>query len=327
MLKVSFIVPVYRVEAYIRQCVKSIIEQTYTNFEIILVDDGSPDLCPMICDQLAIADSRIVVIHKLNGGLSDARNVGLEKATGDYVIFVDSDDFWVDKYQLEQLMQTVSLNPACDFIGFNCSYYYSEQDLFKKWIPFPATILNSFDKNLITYELVASGTFPMSACLKVVKREFLVDNNIVFKVGILSEDIPWFIKLLNKSSQCVFVNQYIYAYRQNVNGSISNSFNERSFESILEIIDEELKMIDSYSFSDKAKDALMSFLGYEICILYGSLHAFPHAERKDKRQILSSYLWLLNYTVNPKVRLVNSCRKYLGMLITEKLLQLYMKHH
>lgn len=327
MLKVSFVVPVYRVEIYLRQCVKSIIEQTYTNFEIILVDDGSPDACPMICDQLADTDPRIKVVHKLNGGLSDARNAGLKKASGDYVIFVDSDDFWTDNNQLEHLMEIVILNPDCDFIGFNCSYYYAENDSYRKWKPFSATILNSSNRDLITYELVASGTFPMSACLKVIKRTFLLDNSIVFKVGILSEDIPWFIKLLNYTSKCRFVNQYIYAYRQNVTGSISNSFNEKSFNDILTIIDDELLMLESYSFSDRTKDAILSFLGYELCILYASLYIFPHNKQKVKRQALSAYLWLLKYTVNPKVRVVNFCRRFLGMPITEKLLHIYMKHH
>ncbi len=94
--KISVIVPIYKVEEYLHRCIDSIINQTYTNLEIILVDDGSPDNCPMICDEYAKKDSRIRVIHKKNGGLSDARNAGLEIATGEYIGFVDSDD-WIHK--------------------------------------------------------------------------------------------------------------------------------------------------------------------------------------------------------------------------------------
>ena len=93
----SIIVPVYKVEKYLNQCVSSILEQDFKDFELILVDDGSPDGCPAICDELAITDERIKVIHKINGGLSDARNAGLAIASGDYVIFLDSDDFWEGK--------------------------------------------------------------------------------------------------------------------------------------------------------------------------------------------------------------------------------------
>lgn len=90
---VSVIIPIYDVENYLRQCVDSVIKQTYSNLEIILVDDGSPDRCPVICDKYAESDSRIKVIHKKNGGLSDARNAGLSIAQGEYVYFLDSDDY------------------------------------------------------------------------------------------------------------------------------------------------------------------------------------------------------------------------------------------
>ena len=97
---ISVIVPVYKVELYLRQCVDSLLAQTYSNLEIILVDDGSPDGCPAICDEYARKDSRVRVIHKPNGGLSDARNVGLDAARGEYIGFIDSDD-WVmpDMYE------------------------------------------------------------------------------------------------------------------------------------------------------------------------------------------------------------------------------------
>ena len=90
---ISVIVPIYNVEKYLDRCVDSIINQTYKNLEIILVDDGSPDNCPQMCDDYAKKDSRIKVVHKENGGLSDARNVGMEVATGEYVSFIDSDDY------------------------------------------------------------------------------------------------------------------------------------------------------------------------------------------------------------------------------------------
>ena len=90
---ISIIVPVYKVEKYLEKCVKSILKQTYTNLEIILVDDGSPDKCGQLCDELAKTDDRIKVFHKENGGLSDARNFGVERANGEYIGFVDSDDY------------------------------------------------------------------------------------------------------------------------------------------------------------------------------------------------------------------------------------------
>ena len=118
MAKISIIVPVYNVEKYIFECVDSLINQTYKNLEIILVDDSSPDNCPQICDEYAQKDDRIKVIHKPNGGLSDARNAGIESATGEYLMFVDSDDY-IALDMIEQLIYGISVVNAgiavCDY--------------------------------------------------------------------------------------------------------------------------------------------------------------------------------------------------------------------
>lgn len=103
---ISIIIPIYKVEKFLDRCVESVVNQTYSNLEIILVDDGSPDNCPYMCDEWAEKDSRIKVIHKLNGGLSDARNEGLKSSTGKYVGFVDSDD-WIAPEMYERLLQSI----------------------------------------------------------------------------------------------------------------------------------------------------------------------------------------------------------------------------
>ena len=108
---VSFIIPVYKIEKYLETCVQSILKQTYDDYEILLVDDGSPDRCPYLCDYWAGADTRIKALHKSNGGLSDARNYGLKYAVGKYVIFVDGDDYWTDKNDLMNLMSFAHNHP------------------------------------------------------------------------------------------------------------------------------------------------------------------------------------------------------------------------
>ena len=116
--KISVIVPIYKVENYLKRCIDSIRKQTYQNLEIILVDDGSPDMCGEMCERYAQEDSRIRVLHKENGGLSDARNVGIEAATGEYIAFVDSDD-WIDDKMYEVLYDTLL---KCDADIAECSY-------------------------------------------------------------------------------------------------------------------------------------------------------------------------------------------------------------
>lgn len=326
-MKVSFILPIYNVEKYLGECVESILQQTYRDFEVVLVDDGSPDNSPALCDAYAEKDSRIRVVHKQNGGLSDARNAGLEVAKGDYVIFVDSDDFWVGKDSLQQLMELVDAHPECDFISFNCSYYYQNTNTYKKWVPFDEKLSRPIDKNTAMHSLVASGTMPMSACLKVISRKSLSDMRLSFIKGILSEDIPWFIDLLDGCKKCMFVNQYIYAYRKGVVGSItsSKSYNYRNFSNLLRIVDSELEKINRRSFSDSAKKALMSFWAYEICILIGRVHMLDNKYRRDCKRSLKKYTYLFEYTENPKVKKVALIYKYLGFNLTEFFLRVFME--
>ena len=111
---VSIIVPVYKVEDYLERCIRSIVNQTYKEIEIIIINDGSPDKCPEICDKWAEEDKRIKVIHKKNGGLSDARNAGMQIASGEYIAFVDSDD-WISPFYLEYLIKAI-VDSKCDIV-------------------------------------------------------------------------------------------------------------------------------------------------------------------------------------------------------------------
>ena len=320
-MEVSFIIPVYKVEQYLYQCVESISSQTYRDIEIILVDDGSPDGCPALCDSLAAEDDRINVVHKENGGLSDARNAGLKAATGDYVVFVDGDDFWKNATNLDNLMSVVGDKPECDFVGFNCQYYYPDSDSFRKWVEYSPIIENqSVDKNAAMIELVKSGTFPMSACLKIMKRHFLIDNELFFVKGQLSEDIPWFINMLDCTDKCCFVNEYVYCYRQNVSGSITNTSGSKGFNNLFSIFKSELGKVDDRSFNEEAKNALRSFLAYEYSILL----TYNIKEKKVLSE-LYQYKNVLRYTTNPKVRMVSKVNNFLGVRITRRILRMYEK--
>lgn len=321
-MKVSFILPIYNVEKYLSECVESILVQTYRDFEILLVDDGSPDNCPALCDEWAKKDSRIKALHKSNGGLSDARNYGLEHAQGDYVIFVDSDDFWVGKDCLGNLMKVVDAHSECDFIGFNCSYYYSDTKTYTKWVAYDKNLSEPIDKDTAMRSLVASGTLPMSAWLKVISRKSLSDMGLRFIKGTIAEDIPWFIDLLDGSKSCMFINQYIYAYRQNVAGSITASGNPKSTSDLFTIVKNEVNKMNERSFSEEAKNALYSFLAYEFCILLTASSRMS----KEMRKELMQYKWLLNYTANPKVHKAAFVNKLFGIKATEWVLKFYTNY-
>lgn len=178
-VKFSIIVPIYKVEKFIDRCVESLIRQTYSNIEIILVDDGSPDKCPEICDSYAEIDNRIVVIHKQNGGLSDARNFGIEAASGDYVIFVDSDDY-VEVDMCENLFpysqKNVDVIIGDAFVEGGMKDYSHIKE---------TEIMDGETYLLKAYQQKKA---PMVAWLNVYKNYFLKKNKLRFKKGVLHED-------------------------------------------------------------------------------------------------------------------------------------------
>ena len=193
--KISVIVPIYNVEQYLRRCIDSIINQTYKNLEIILVDDGSPDNCGQICDDYAKKDTRIKVIHKKNGGLSDARNVGLEVCTGDYISFVDSDD-WIELNTYEIMMKSMNEYNA-DMVVSNINYVYKDKVESK----YSEDKIRCFNKEEAMKELIKDGLVQAVVWNKLYKR--VVIDNLRFKVGKLNEDEFFTYKICAKAERIV----------------------------------------------------------------------------------------------------------------------------
>lgn len=209
---ISIIVPVYKVEKYLDKCVQSIVDQTYQNLEIILVDDGSPDNCGAMCDVWAEKDSRIKVIHKANGGLSDARNAGMAVTTGDWVTFVDSDD-WLDPDMYEALLNTAREADA-DVVACRYQMVYPGQESFPKVCTGDITILKTQDamESLIQNGLVKQVVWNKLYSAHLVK-------NIPFALGKWHEDEIWTWQVIMKANRYAAVDKLGYYYLQR-NGSI-----------------------------------------------------------------------------------------------------------
>lgn len=177
----SVVVPVYRVEEYLEKCVRSVLNQTGADLEIILVDDGSPDGCPAMCDAYALEDPRVRVIHKKNGGLSDARNVGVDAARGEYIIFLDSDDY-ISADTCQRLRPFTERD--CDIIVGDGVAEGGNARLAHR-IHAPDRVFGGKEYLKAAFR---TGAMPMAAWLYVYKREFLEKNGLRFQYGILHED-------------------------------------------------------------------------------------------------------------------------------------------
>lgn len=206
---ISIIVPVYNVEKYLYRCIDSILKQTYENFELILIDDGSPDMCPSICDFCAQTDSRIKCIHKLNGGVSSARNVGIDIAKGDYVVFVDSDD-WIEDNYLEKLIPYL---PGKDMLFYGASVLNSEGDLLNN------LKLENLDSNGSSYAKVLDCLLKTEVfghtCMMMIRKELIVNSSIRFRTNInIHEDFIFACECLLHSKSIATRTDTPYNYIQ-----------------------------------------------------------------------------------------------------------------
>lgn len=247
-MRFSIIIPVYKVEAYLSQCIESILVQTYKDYELILVDDGSPDNCPKICDEYSIKYSFIQVMHKENGGLSSARNAGLYVAKGDYIIFIDSDDYWddpnallwisnqIDTYKNDVITWGVKIMD----VNKNCIYL---SKLNKK--PYNQSFINHHSASDVIKHLESHKQYPGSAWVFTTKKSLIVENNIIFIEGNLGEDYDWVTKVLFKAQSIGCINRNFYVYRINRGGSITNQkIKPAQIQGMIEALANWLKVCD-----------------------------------------------------------------------------------
>lgn len=233
---ISVIVPIYNVEQYLEQCIQSICIQSYKNLEIILVDDGSPDRCSEICDEWAQKDSRIHVIHKQNGGLSDARNVGIEYAKGKYIAFVDSDD-WIEEDLFQKMWNELQCNnaqiAACKIVKVfekSCE----EQKIHSKQ--------KIFSSKEALQTLLIGQDFCAVVWNKLYCRDIIGD--IRFPVGRLHEDEFFTYRVMANASKLVLVSEGKYYYRQR-GGSIMDKWSVKHLD-VLDAFNERMHFLKEY---------------------------------------------------------------------------------
>lgn len=245
MSKISVIIPVYNVEKYLEECIDSVLKQTYRDFEIILVDDGSTDSSGDICDRYALKDERIRVIHKENAGLSSARNVGFDMASGEYVYFLDSDDY-IANNMLKKAIETIDAE-KCDFVFFKAISF--EDDTGK-------TSTENYDYhrdysvgNPLDFfkEMTDNNEFHMAVWLMFFKKSFLKDKDLYFKEGIIYEDCIFSFKVYCLAEKAAHINENLYFRRYRTGSLIKSRVNEKYFLSIVEVYNEVIAFCDEKS--------------------------------------------------------------------------------
>ncbi len=276
---ISIIVPVYKVEKYIYQCVDSIINQTHKNIEIILVDDGSPDNCGKICDEYAEKDSRIKVIHKENGGLSDARNHGIDAASGEWLMFVDSDDY-IALNMAEMLFKAATEYMAdivmCNFSRFKDDYPY---DKTTEELPSPF-LFEIAEKNNFLYisENSKLSVYHISAWGKIYRRSLFYE--LRYPQGRIYEDSTIAPTLLDSAHRIICLKESYYFYRTNPLSLTQQGFSIKHFDYLLLYKDR----IDYFLKHGKTEHALRVSEEF-FCFYFGNYFRIDCADKSAKRKL------------------------------------------
>lgn len=312
---ISIIIPVYKVEKYLRQCVDSILRQNYKEYEIILVDDGSPDNCPMICDEYASRFTCVKVIHKMNGGPSDARNAGLKIACGDYITFLDSDDFWSSNSVLSEVSALIETHHYPDAIISDIIKYFDRGEKFLM----PRHPLDEAYNNLSKQELMAKlfylhADLKMSHCQKFVRKDCML--TVPFAKNLLSEDIEWSLRLYTVIHTIKVFSKPYFCYRQQRAGSISNTASKKSFDSLMFIIEKYADIFPSLDLPTGERDIYMGYLAYQLSLAMALVDNLNKVERTEAIQRIARYSFLFNGSLNPKTRKVAMVVNMFGIRTT-----------
>jgi glycosyltransferase involved in cell wall biosynthesis len=306
----SIIIPVYKVEGYLHKCVDSVLNQNFQDIEIILVNDGSPDHCPAICDEYALLDNRVKVIHKKNGGLSDARNQGIVAAKGDYILFLDSDDYWEGNNALDNLVKTINQNQA-DITLYGTKDINIVQNttiISRGFYDIPAIQKN---KDTAIKSLFETGHFPGSAWLLAIKRSFVIENELFFVTGIKAEDIDWLIHVFVKAQTFDAVNDAFYMYIKNRPGSITNTSDAKSAKDILFSVSKWRPLLENNL--TPSNNYLLSYLAYHYIISYMIFSSVSNSDKKLLLPLMKNEQSILKYTIGKRGLACKLLIKFIGM--------------
>lgn len=322
--KLSFIVPVYNVEAYLPQCLDSILKQATADCETILVDDGATDGSGAICDRYCRMYPNVRVIHKENGGLSSARNAGTEAASGRYICYVDSDDYIGDT-AVSNLLAWIDGNDA-DICFLQAVKVYPDGRTEPMGDGLVRRAIRGKSRQQVLEFLSACPKYPGSAWAKLFRRDFLERNQLRFPDDRrLSEDLMYSLNAFLAAERFDMLEFPFYYYRQKREGSISNSINARLYFDNFRFVTEAAQR---FSVEKTAADAtarcVLAFAAYEFAILTWRWSYLSGEDAQKAYSYLREYRWVLKYGRSTRVKLVNILVSLVGLRLASRLLDARM---
>ena len=295
----SIIIPIYNSEKYLRQCLDSILVQTDKDFEVILVNDGSQDGSPQICDQYCAKDIRFHVIHRKQGeGAASARNVGTSVASGDYIVYIDSDDYIEDSMFLADIKEQAE--KGYDVICYKFRKYYEDtNEMISCNFSMPAPKEGETIGGYVN-RLVKCDAFYCAPWTKAIRRNILVDREIRFKEGLLSEDQEWYYHVLIGADSIVGIDKSYIIYRQH-KSSTSVSWTMKNLRDTISIITFWRIEIEKTNLPDDYKCAILNSIAKLYCNLLIGYARYSNPDKKSEYDNLKKLAGLMGYHTNPRV--------------------------
>ena len=317
----SIVVPVYNVKEYMEECMDSLVTQTYKAYEIILVDDGSTDGSAELCDMYAEKFSCVKAFHKINGGLSDARNYGIDRVSGDYMIFVDSDDY-IDTNTLQTYFNTCLEYDYPDLLIDQSNYAFCDGVIRSDNYYDHKTFGMKSGKD--AFMTLSSGGPLWSPCAKCYKVDYWRKESFQFTKGIYAEDLDLIYKVIYLADSVVMTPR-MYYYREKREGSISNTINKKKFMDLFNIINRWELFFEKYQVEYKARDNMYFYFG-EIIVFFvmGNLYLINRDERDEVCRKLEDYRYVCKKYNRTLGKVTNFSMKLIGVKNTSFLL-FYMK--
>lgn len=324
MSLLSVIIPIYKVEQYLRPCVDSVLAQGLDDYELILVDDGSPDACPRICDEYAGRSSQIRVIHQSNGGLSAARNAGIRAATGRYIIFLDGDDWWDPRVSVGNMLAEAQERPDVDLFVFPSLDYYEGKGLFERSDSVRGLAGAAMDPAAYYRTMLAAGNLQVSAATKIIRAEFLRRNALFFRCGITGEDNEWIIRLLRCRPRIWILPEPLYICRMGRPGSISNAIGKRNVSDLIGIVSRSLAHYADPNADRSVMDHELCFCAYLWFCALGLSGGLPPREWKELSRLFAATGSVCKYSRSPKTKAAYLLYRTAGLSLTRRLLHRYI---
>lgn len=295
------------------------MNQIFSDWELLLVDDGSPDASGALCDKLSLVDARIKSYHKPNGGAASARNLGVKQATGDYLLFLDSDDYWDSADFLEKVSNKLQEEKP-DICLFGCmDEFAGTNQRIQSRGHYDTAIFQSQNKGEILNHLISAGEFPGSCWIMAVNREFYAANHIEFPEGNRAEDIDWLMQILTAAGTFSCLTDAFYVYNKNQSTSITGTAGLKSIQSILSTANKWSVLLQKAQYKD-CYTALNSYLVFEFMTAVLLYDGLSKEEKKCCAQDFKNTKLDFAHVLGRKIQLSGLFYRIFGLKLTSKIL-------